>query len=276
MEGKITELKNIARQLRINTFKAITNAGGGHYGGSLSTIEIIAVLYFGIMKIDPKKPDDYGRDRFVLSKGHAGPVLYTALAMRGFFPLSDLKDLDKPLSNFPKHIDRLKLRGIDVSTGALGQGLSVACGMAISLKQQKKANFVYIVLGDGELDSGQVWEAAMTASKYSLDNLIAIVDRNMLQIDGLTEDIMPIEPLKDKWTAAGWNVSEADGHDVSSLYGSITGAQKSKGKPNVIIAKTIKGCGISFMEGKWQWHSGSIDEDQYKACLQELGDGAGI
>lgn len=273
MEDKITELRNTARQLRINTFKAITDAGGGHYGGSLSTIEILAVLYFGIMKIDPKKPDDYGRDRFVLSKGHAGPVLYTALAMRGYFPLSDLKDLDKPLSNFPKHIDRLKLKGIDVSTGALGQGLSIACGMAISLKQQKKANFVYVVLGDGELNSGQVWEAAMAASKYGLDNIIAIVDRNTLQIDGSTEDIMPLEPLKDKWIAFGWSVSEADGHDVASLYDSVISAQKSKGKPNVIIAKTIKGCGISFMEGKWQWHSGKIDENQYDTCLQELGDG---
>jgi len=273
MEDKITELKNTARQLRINTFKAITNAGGGHYGGSLSVIEILTVLYFDIMKIDPKKPDDYERDRLVLSKGHAGPVLYTALAMRGYFPLSDLIGLDKPLSNFPKHVDRLKLKGIDASTGALGQGLSIACGMAISLKQQKKDNFVFVVLGDGELNSGQVWEAAMTASKYNLDNIIAIVDRNMLQIDGSTEDIMPLEPLKDKWKAFGWTVFEADGHDVECLHESIIQAKKSKGKPNVIIAKTIKGCGVSFMEGKWQWHSGAIDENQYKSCLQELGEG---
>jgi len=273
MEDKITELKNTARQLRINTLKAITNAGGGHYGGSLSTIEILTVLYFDVMKVSPKKPDDYDRDRLVLSKGHAGPVLYTALAMRGYFPLSDLKDLDKPLSNFPKHVDRLKLKGIDVSTGALGQGLSIACGMAISLKQQKKGNFVYVVLGDGELNSGQIWEAAMAASKYGLDNIIAIVDRNKLQIDGLTEDIMPLEPLKDKWAAFGWDVSEADGHDVASLRDAIYAAQKSNGKPSVIIVKTIKGCGISFMEGKCQWHSGNIDENQYKKCLQELGDG---
>ena len=273
MEDKITELKNTARQLRINTLKAITNAGGGHYGGSLSTIEILTVLYFDVMKVSPKKPDDYDRDRLVLSKGHAGPVLYTALAMRGYFPLSDLKDLDKPLSNFPKHVDRLKLKGIDVSTGALGQGLSIACGMAISLKQQKKGNFVYVVLGDGELNSGQIWEAAMAASKYGLDNIIAIVDRNKLQIDGLTEDIMPLEPLKDRWAAFGWDVSEADGHDVASLRDAIYAAQKSNGKPSVIIAKTIKGCGISFMEGKCQWHSGNIDENQYKKCLQELGDG---
>jgi transketolase len=273
MENKITDLKNIARQLRLNTFKAITNAGGGHYGGSLSVIEIIAVLYFDIMRINPKNPDDDARDRFVLSKGHAGPVLYTALAMRGYFPLDDLKYLDKPLSSFPKHVDRLKLKGIDASTGSLGQGLSIACGMAISLKQQKKDNLVYVVLGDGELDSGQTWEAAMAASKYGLDNIIAIIDRNQVQIDGSTEEIMPIEPLKDKWTAFGWRASEVDGHDVAALHSEIINAQKKSGKPNIIIAKTIKGCGISFMEGKWQWHSGTIDGSQYKSCLLELGEG---
>jgi len=272
MGDKITELQNIAKNLRINTFKAITNAGGGHYGGSLSAIEIIAVLYFDIMRTDPSNPCDDRRDRLVLSKGHAGPVLYTALAMRGYFPLSDLKDLDKPLSNFPKHVDRLKLKGIDASTGALGQGLSIACGMAISLKQQKKDNFVYVVMGDGELNSGQVWEAAMTASKYGLDNIIAIVDRNELQIDGATDDIMPLEPLKDKWSSFGWAVFKADGHDVRSLHSAITESKKVTGKPAIIIAKTVKGCGISFMEGKWQWHSGAIDENQFRQCLAELGD----
>lgn len=270
MEDKILKLKNIAKQLRINTFKAIANAGGGHFGGSLSVIEILAVLYFDIMKIDPEKPDNYERDRFILSKGHSGPALYTTLAMRGYFPLSDLKGLDQPLSNFPKHVDRLKLKGIDASTGALGQGLSIACGMAISLKQQHRDNLVYVVMGDGELDSGQVWEAAMTASKYKLDNIIALIDRNTLQIDGPTEEIMPLEPLKDKWISFGWNVNEAEGHDVKSILDSIHTAQKSKGKPNMIIAKTIKGYGISFMESKWQWHSGSIDEEQYKSCLFEL------
>ncbi|MCL5069594.1 MAG: transketolase [Actinobacteria bacterium] len=271
MDQKILKLKDIAKDIRLNTFKAIANAGGGHFGGSLSIIEILTVLYFAVMKIDPKNPDDDLRDRFILSKGHGGPALYVTLAQRGYFPLTGLDSLDKPLSNFPKHVDRLKIKGIEASTGALGQGLSIACGMAISLKQQKKTNSVYIVLGDGELDSGQVWEAAMTASKYCLDNILAIVDRNCLQIDGSTEDVMPLDPLDKKFSGFGWNVYFANGHDIESLLGAISEAKKSKGKPSVIIAKTVKGCGISFMEGKWEWHSGKINPEQYEDCLAQLG-----
>ena len=272
MEEKISKLKEIAKSIRLNTFKAIANAGGGHFGGSLSIIEILTVLYFDIMKIDPNNPDDDNRDRFILSKGHGGPALYTILATRGYFPLSDLKDLDKPLSNYPKHVDRLKVKGIEVSTGALGQGLSIACGMAISLKQQKRTNYIYILLGDGELDNGQVWEAAMFASKYSLDNILAIVDRNYLQIDGSTEEIMPLDPLDKKFKSFGWKVYYADGHNIESLLTSILQAKKSKGTPKVVIAKTIKGCGISFMEGKWEWHSGRLSPEQYESCLRELGE----
>ncbi|MHB1347546.1 MAG: transketolase [Candidatus Humimicrobiaceae bacterium] len=270
MEDKITNLKEISKEIRLNTFKAIANAGGGHFGGSLSLSEILAVLYFEMMRINPDKPDDDNRDRLILSKGHGGPALYTTLAMRGYFPISDLKDLDKPLSNFPKHVDRLKLKGIDVSTGALGQGLSIACGMAISLKQKKKDNTVYIILGDGETDSGQVWEAAMTASKYKLDNIIAITDRNNCQIDGLTEEVMPIEPLKDKWISFGWNVYRINGHSIESILDAMNDAKKSYGKPNMIIAETIKGCGVSLMEGNYEWHSGSITEDQFRICVSEL------
>lgn len=270
MDQKISQLKDISKSIRLNTFKAIANAGGGHFGGSLSIIEILTVLYFAVMKIDPKNPDDDLRDRFILSKGHGGPALYVTLAQRGYFPLSELDSLDKPLSNFPKHIDRLKVKGIEASTGALGQGLSIACGMAISLKQQKKTNDVYIVLGDGELDSGQVWEAAMTASKYRLDNILAIVDRNYLQIDGSTEDVMPLDPLDKKFSGFGWNVYFANGNDIESLLDALSEAKKSKGKPSVIIAKTIKGCGISFMEGKWEWHSGKINPEQYEDCLAQL------
>ena len=271
MDQKILHLKDISKRIRLNTFKAIANAGGGHFGGSLSIIEILTVLYFDIMRIDPKNPDDDSRDRFILSKGHGGPALYATLAERGYFPLSDLDNLDKPLSNFPKHIDRLKVKGIEASTGALGQGLSIAAGMAISLKQQKKTNGVYIVLGDGELDSGQVWEAVMTVSKYNLDNILAIVDRNFLQIDGSTEDIMPLDPLDKKFLGFGWNVYFANGHDIESLLTTIREAKKSKGKPSVIIAKTIKGCGIPFMEGRWEWHSGKITTEQYEDCLTQLG-----
>lgn len=272
MDQKISQLKDISKSIRLNTLKAIANAGGGHFGGSLSIIEILTVLYFNIMRIDPENPDDDLRDRFILSKGHGGPALYTTLAQRGYFPLSELDNLDKPLSNFPKHIDRLKVKGIEASTGALGQGLSIACGMAISLKQQKKTNGVYIVLGDGELDCGQVWEAAMTASKYCLDNILAIVDRNYLQIDGSTEDVMPLDPLDKKFSGFGWNVYFANGHDIESLLTIINEAKKSKGKPSVIIAKTIKGRGISFMEGKWEWHSGKVTPEQYKDCLAQLGE----
>lgn len=271
MENKIEELEKIAKEARINTFKAIANAGGGHYGGSLSVIEILTVLYFYEMKIFPQDPGCDERDRIVLSKGHAGPALYTILALRGFFPLEKLQDLDKPLSKFPKHIDRLRLEGIDASTGALGQGLSIACGIAISLKQQDKKNLVFAIVGDGEINSGQIWEAAMTASKYKLDNLITILDRNNCQIDGTTEDIMPMEPLDQKWVSFGWDVSKADGHNISALIEAIDNAKRKTGCPKIIIAKTIKGYGISFMENRWEWHSGKTSEEQYKRAIDDLG-----
>ena len=270
IEKKIKELRAISDDIRLNTFKAITGAGGGHFGGSLSVIEILTVLYFDIMNIDPEKPDDINRDRLVLSKGHAGPALYTTLATRGYFPLEELKDLDQPLSKFPKHVDRLKLKGIDVSSGALGMGLSIASGMAISAKQQKKNIFIYVILGDGEINSGQIWEAAMTASKYKLGNIIAILDRNNCQIDGFSDEIMPLEPLAGKWASFGWNVLHANGHDIGSLLGAIKSAKESKDRPNIIIADTIKGCGVSLMEGKWQWHSGKVTEEECNSCIAEL------
>lgn len=272
MKEKIKKLEDTAKRIRLNTFKAIANAGGGHFGGSLSVIEILTTLYFDVMKVDPQNPDDDGRDRLILSKGHAGPALYTTLAARGYFPMEELKNLDKPLSKFPKHVDRLKLKGIDVSSGALGIGLSIASGMAISLKQQNKGNFVFVILGDGEINSGQIWEAAMTAAKYHLDNIIAIIDRNNCQIDGPTEEIMPMEPLVEKWVSFGWQVFKAEGHDISSLLEAINNAKENKGKPNIIIANTLKGYGVSLMEAKWQWHSGKITEEQYKTCLYELGE----
>ena len=270
MEESIESLKEIARKIRLNTFEAIVHAGGGHFGGSMSTVEILTVLYFDIMKVNPQNPDDDRRDRFILSKGHSGPTLYTTLAVRGYFPISELKNLDKPLSKFPKHIDRLKLKSIEVSSGALGQGLSIACGMAISLKQLGKKNFVYILMSDGELNSGQVWEAAMTASKYRLDNIIAIVDRNNCQVDGPAEKVMPMERLDSKWQSFGWNTYHVDGHDIHSLVKVIKGAQKKEGKPKVIIAKTIKGCGLSFMENDYRWHSGTITDEQYNKCIKDL------
>lgn len=269
--GENTEnLRKIADRLRYHTFAAIAHAGGGHFGGSLSISEILAVLYFHVMKVDPQNPDDEQRDRFILSKGHGGPALYTTLALRGFFPIEELEDLDKPLSKFPKHIDRLKLKGIEASTGPLGQGLSIACGMAISLKQQKRANRVYVLVGDGECNSGQLWEAVMTAAKYRLDNLAVFMDRNACQIDGRCDEVMPMEPLREKFDAFGWHVLQADGHDVQALLQALEQAGRCRGRPSVIIARTIKGRGVSFMEGRYEWHSGTITPEQYNQGIAEL------
>jgi transketolase len=265
------DLQEMSHKIRQTTFQAISHAGGGHYGGSLSISEILTVLYFKVMRVNSDNPDDDERDRFILSKGHGGPALYTTLALRGYFPLSELDKLDKPLSKFPKHIDRLKLKGIEASTGPLGQGLSIASGMGISLKQQHRSNRVYILMGDGECDSGQLWEAAMTASKYKLDNLTAIVDRNNCQIDGTCDEIMPLEPLGDRFTAFGWEVFTVDGHDIDALEKALDAAVRVKNKPSVIIANTIKGRGISFMENRFEWHSGALSKEQYEQAAKELG-----
>jgi transketolase len=265
------DLRKMSETIRRTTFQAISNAGGGHYGGSLSISEILTVLYFKIMHVDPQHPDDDERDRFVLSKGHGGPALYTTLALRGYFPVSDLEKLDKPLSNFPKHIDRLKLKGIEASTGPLGQGLSIACGMGISLKQQNRKNRVFVLMGDGECNSGQLWEAAMTAGKYKLDNLVAFVDRNNCQIDGTCDEIMPMEPLGERFAAFGWQVFETDGHDIDALLTTIEAALQVKDKPAMIVATTVKGKGVSYMENRFEWHSGKVSQEQYEQAVQELG-----
>lgn len=268
------DLSKIAWEIRKKTFQAITEAGGGHYGGSLSISEMLAVLYFGEMNMFPEEPLSPKRDRFILSKGHAGPALYTTLAERGFFPFQDLLEgLDRPLSKFPKHIDRLKLEGIEASTGPLGQGLSIGTGMALTFLQQKKQNRVYVLAGDGECDSGQLWEAVMTAAKYRLANLILFIDRNELQIDGSCGDIMPTDPLDEKFEAFGWITRKVDGHDVGQIRSTVTEIkelQEKDRRPAVIVACTVKGYGISFMENKAQWHSGSITPEQYKAGMAEL------
>ena len=264
----------IAGRIRRLTFEAIATAGSGHYGGSLSISEILAVLYFGVMKIDPENPKDPERDMFVLSKGHGGPALYTTLALRGYFPYRDVLDgLDKPLSKFPKHIDRLKLDGIEASTGPLGQGLSMGCGMAITFLQQGRKNRVYVLASDGECDSGQTWEAVMAAAKYRLGNLVMIVDRNNLQIDGFCDDIMPTDPLDAKFEAFGWMARNVDGHDTEEIESAIRDIEKqqeSDRRPGVIIAKTVKGKGVSFMENRAEWHSGKISREQYEQAAAEL------
>ncbi|MFO7848893.1 MAG: transketolase [Spirochaetia bacterium] len=269
------DIAHTAQKIRRMTFEAIANAGRGHYGGSLSISEILAVLYFKVLNIDPNNPRDEKRDHFILSKGHGGPALYTTLALRGYFPYQELLDgLDKPLSNFPKHIDRLKLDCIEASTGPLGQGLSIGTGMGITVKQQGRPNRVYVLSGDGECDSGQLWEAVMTAAKYRLGNLILIVDRNNLQIDGCCDDIMPTEPLDQRFEAFGWMSRKVDGHNTEEIERAIREIQvdqQKEPKPGVIIANTVKGRGVSFMENKAEWHSGAISEEQYRQAMAELG-----
>lgn len=264
-------LQDIANEIRRLTFWAIAEAGGGHFGGSLSCIEILTAMYFSVMQIDPADPDWLERDRFVLSKGHSGPALYCTLAKRGFFPVEYLRELDKNGTALPKHADR-KVKGVEISTGSLGQGLSYGCGMALAAKIDKKGYFTYVLLGEGECNSGQIWEAAMTASKYQLDNLIAVVDRNRLQIDGSNEEVMPLEPFLEKWTSFGWEADKVDGHDIEAIREKLLKA-KTSSKPAVIIADTIKGKGISFMEDALAWHSSKIDTEQYKKGKIELGIG---
>lgn len=263
-------LKETANEIRKLTFWVISEAGGGHFGGSLSCVEILTALYFSVMRVDPKNPEWPDRDRLVLSKGHAGPALYCTLAEKGFFPKKFLLELDKDGTDLPKHADK-KVKGVEISTGSLGQGLSFGCGMAIAGKIDQKEYFTYVVLGEGECNSGQIWEAAMTASKYRLNNLIAIVDRNHLQIDGSNDEVMPLDPFLDKWASFGWNAIEADGHDVMDLRDKMLEAKKSSQQPSVIIANTVKGKGVSFMENSLAWHSGKIIAEQYQKGKKELG-----
>lgn len=263
-------LNKKAQELRRKTFETIYRAGGGHFGGSLSAIEILTTLYYDVMQTRPQEPDWPDRDRFILCKGHAGPPLYVILADLGFIDGERIKELDQNGGSLPKHVDRLKVQGIDYSSGPLGQGLSVACGMAAAAKLDGKDLYVYALLGDGELDEGQVWEAAMTAAHYHMDHLIAIVDRNCNQIDGTTEDVMALEPLTDKWESFGWHVQTIDGHDTAAIRRAIDTAKAVPGKPSVIIANTIKGKGISFMENQYKWHSGQITEEQFAQGLKDL------
>jgi transketolase len=263
-------LKQKAHEVRCKTFETIYRAGGGHYGGSLSAVEILTALYYGVMNIRPNQPDWPDRDRFILAKGHAGPPLYVVLSDLGYIDPRRLGELDRDGGSLPKHVDRLKVQGIDYSSGPLGQGLSVACGMAAAAMMDQKDLYVYVLMGDGELDEGQVWEAAMTAAHYKMDHLIAIVDRNWNQIDGTTEEVMSLEPLSSKWEAFGWHVQSADGHDPDALKTAIECAKKIAGKPKVIIADTVKGKGVSLMENKFQWHSGQITADQYEQCIKDL------
>ena len=262
--------KEFAKQMRMEIIKMLTASGSGHPGGSLSATDILAVLYNDVMNIDTKEPRWPERDRFVLTKGHAAPALYAALALKGFFPLADLADLRKLGSRLQGHPDMHKTPGVDMSTGSLGQGLSAACGMALAGKLNKLDYYVYAIMGDGEQQEGQVWEAAMFAAHYRLDNIIAFLDNNHLQIDGNIEDVLSPEPLDEKWRAFGWHVINCDGHDTDSIHGAIMQAKSLEGKPKMIIAETVKGKGVSFMENQAGWHGVAPNQEQAQEAILEM------
>ncbi|SHK05826.1 transketolase [Anaerobranca californiensis DSM 14826] len=263
-------LKQIAKQVRRNILEMVAAGKSGHPGGSLSAVEILTALYFHEMNIDPKDPRKKDRDRFILSKGHATPVLYGVLAERGFFPREEIKGFRKINSLLQGHPDMKNIPGVDMSSGSLGQGLSVANGMAIAGKLDNIPYYVYVLLGDGEIQEGQVWEAAMTAAHYKLDNVIAFLDYNGLQIDGDVEDVMGVTPIDKKWEAFNWHVQVIDGHNYDEILTAIEKAKNTKGKPSIIIAKTVKGKGVSFMENKAEWHGTAPNEEQLQQALKEL------
>ncbi|MDK2820464.1 MAG: transketolase [Clostridia bacterium] len=264
------DLKQIARRLRSHIVKMVGEAGSGHPGGSLSAVEILATLYFNVMKVDPENPDWPDRDRFILSKGHAAPALYAALAEKGYFPTEKLITLRKLGSPLQGHPDRKSVPGVEVSTGSLGHGLAVANGMALAARLDNRNYNVYVLLGDGEIQEGMVWEAAMAAAHYKLDNLIAIVDHNHLQIDGKISEVMSPEPVAEKFKAFGWSVQTIDGHDFDQIQTAIENAKKVQGKPSVIIAETVKGKGISFMENEADWHGKAPKSEELNKALAEL------
>ncbi|MBP5349617.1 MAG: transketolase [Clostridia bacterium] len=264
-------LAETANRVRIGILDGVYNAGCGHPGGSLSIAELLTYLYFKEMKVDPANPKATDRDRFVLSKGHTAPALYATLAERGFFPVEELKTLRKIDSRLQGHPDMKGIPGVDMSTGSLGLGISAACGMALAGKTAGKDYRVYTILGDGESEEGQVWEAAMFASHYHLDNLVAIVDWNGLQIDGTIEEVMNPTPHNLKFAAFGWNVISIDAHDFDQIEAAFTAARGVKGKPTAIIAKSIKGKGVSYMENAVQWHGAAPKEDLYRVGLADLG-----
>ena len=267
---KVEALENIANEIRISIIEEVYNAQSGHPGGSLSCSDILAVLYFNQMNIDPKKPDAKERDRFVLSKGHCSPALYATLAEKGYFSKDLLKDFRKLESNLQGHPDINKVPGVDMTTGSLGQGLSASVGMAISSKMDSAGCRVYCLVGDGEIEEGQIWEAAMSASKNKLDNLCVILDHNGLQIDGKVEDVGGLTDIREKFASFGFYVIEVDGHNIESLIHAFNSAKEKKGMPSVIIANTIKGKGVSFMENDVSWHGKAPNEEQYKQAISEL------
>ena len=269
-QAKNLQLKKTANNVRLDIIEAVYNAKCGHPGGSLSIADVLTYLYFEEMNVDPANPADKNRDRFVLSKGHTAPALYSVLAERGFFPKEELKTLRKTASRLQGHPDMKGVPGVDMSTGSLGLGFSTACGMALSAKVSGDSYRVYSVIGDGESQEGQVWEAAMFAAHYKLDNLVAIVDFNGLQIDGPITEVMNPTPHDDKFRAFGWHVITIDAHDFCAIESALKEAREVKGKPTVIIAKSVKGKGVSYMENSCEWHGQAPKEDLYLVAVADL------
>jgi transketolase len=264
-------IERMARAMRCDVVRMLTEAGSGHPGGSLSAADIVAALYFGVMKHDPKDPKWPERDRFILSKGHAAPILYAALAEAGYFPAEELGTLRKLGSILQGHPDSKKVPGVEVSTGSLGNGLAIANGIALGLRLRgQHEQRVFCLMGDGELQEGLVWEAALFAAQQKLERVIAIVDHNGLQIDGPVSEVVSVDPVAEKFRAFGWEATNCDGHDVSAILTALDGASKRHGKPTVIVADTIKGAGVSFMEDRCEWHGTAPSAEQAEAALAEL------
>lgn len=269
-QNDIRTLSVAAEKARLLALDGIHTAASGHTGGSLSVMDILTTLYFHTMHVDPTQPHASNRDRLVLSKGHCSPALYAVLSRRGYFPAEDMKLFRSIAGHYSGHPDMRHVNGVDMSTGSLGQGISAAVGMALAGKADHTSYRVYAILGDGELEEGQVWEAAMAAAKYKLDNLCAVVDVNGLQIDGPTAQVMPCEPLDKKWEAFGWHTLPVDGHDFSALADAFASAKQEKDRPTVLLAHTVKGKGVSFMEGDYAWHGKAPNDEQYEQAVAEI------
>ena len=270
MKTEIRTLETVAAKGRLLGLDMVYHCASGHLGGSFSAMDILTVLYFEVMNVDPKNPADPDRDRFVLSKGNCTPALYPILAQKGYFPEEDLALFRSGEGHLSGHAEMNHVKGVDMSTGSLGQGISAAVGMALAGKMDKKAYRVYTVLGDGEVEEGQVWEAAMFASHRKLDNFVAIVDNNGLQIDGAVDDVCSPYPIDEKFKAFGFHVIEVDGHDFDALKAAFDEAKQTKGQPTAIIAKTVKGKGVSFMENQCSWHGTAPNDEQYAQAMEEL------
>lgn len=271
-ESLILELQERAREMRLDSIKMIYRRGAGHPGGALSAAEIMAALFFHKLRIDPQQPDWPDRDRFILSKGHASAILYSALARRGFFPIQDLEAWGELDCHLQGHPDRLKTPGVEMTSGLLGHGVAIGAGLALAARMDGRKYRVYTLLGDGECQAGVVWEGAMTAAKYRLSGLTAIVDYNDVQLDGPVHEIMPMEPMADKWRACNWAVLEVNGHNLRQVLEALDMAAEIHNRPTVIIARTTKGKGVSFMENEAKWHGIPPSEEEYALALAELGE----